>query len=207
MKHILPSLLLALLLFSCKGKQTTQSSAADSTATPRTDNAQETASSLHPDLLFMQVHGPVKTITLHGCSYEFGRDGQLLTIDGTDPTSPEASTISVERDSEGRIVKKIWTDGWSDYVWQDGLIVSEYKNDMDDEYTYAFTYDNDPAGYPRLQSAQVEEKTWKYTEDNGYQETKQRSITYHYLQSDDRGNWLTLEQDNDKTERTITYYE
>lgn len=210
MRHIIPSLFIAAVLFSCKGQQTNGNQASDSLSADSAATMASTADaadlSVHPDLVFMNAQGPVKTITIHGCVYEFSRDGRLLTIDGTDPCSPEASTISMERDEAGYIVKENWTDSYSVYTWQDGRVVSRYLNSMDDEYTYNYTYSDEAS--PRILSASLESRTWEYDDDHGYQVTKQRTISYEYPDIDAYENWLRMKtSDEEEVVRQISYYE
>ena len=140
-----------------------------------------------PDLVFFELHGPVKKMKEDFLVYEFDEKGNLTKHDGV---------FTFSRDSKGRIVKMEGYENHVSYLWDDERPVGSEAAAEGLTLSEAYTYDE------RGFVVKI-----KHTEDG---QVSYETLTYSGL--DPYGNWTQrssqgYEYGRGSATRTIEYYE
>lgn len=142
-----------------------------------------------PDLIFFELHGPVKRMieryeNNNSHTYEFDLRGNLVRLDGYDPFSvdvysnDEEDYTRFDRDNNGRIVEKSGWEWYTAYTWKAGYPSEASWGNEIEQGSFTIEYD-------------------KYGFRSGY---------YH-IDTDEYGNWTYKENyGGEITRRTIDYY-
>jgi len=196
-RHILPFCLTALLVLSAC----------------ISNKKQAAPERIAPDLAFFDVKGPVHLLADSTCDRlcEFDKDGTLLTIDGRDPFTEELLREYIEetgamiehprlgRDSLGQISLRGTVESETNYIWNNGRIVSETGVEESVEWANNYEYDADG----RLVKCVM--RIWSIDEDPEKGETYTSQYTYETF--DNYGNWTSRKNGDNVEKRSITYYE
>ncbi len=196
------------MLASCGGAKTqnTETSAQDKseTSTEVINNDLRTA-----DLSFCDVHGPVKSIQEDYYQYEFSADGQLVSVLGdkdvftrTEPVRVDAShELSVyKRNEKGEICEILHPEGYTNYTWENGRVVSSNYDSEGSAGAYKFIYDEN-GDLKSICGHEIDGDE----DDNSSVNCREYKIT----KRDSHGNWIERELVSDDPfveKRTIEYY-
>lgn len=154
-----------------------------------------------PDLEYMEVHGPVKSITYNEptMTYDYGRNGRLLLIDGYDPftqTPVELERICLKRNARGEINSYVQYESSEDYEWKNGKLA--VVDGSGEGYEWRVTYEYDDKGLLRA-------KKGKQQFHDG-SEQEQINTQFTYIDFDKYGNWTKRKVDGRVEKRTLKYF-
>lgn len=160
------ALLICIMFFSCANSEKGNESGA------------LRAPSVNPDLVFFELRGPVKKMTISDKTFEFDKNGNLTKIGGGEPS------LIYSRDDKGRIVEED-DELRVEYFW-DSIHPTGYYGPMIGEFS--ITYD---------------ERGFRIREESELTGI----MTYSYDKTDKYGNWLSrVDNEGGKVVREIEYY-
>lgn len=164
-------------------------------------DSQRLATQKTPDLEYMELRGPVKTLTTSEPTmrYDYSRTGQLLLVDGYNPfkDSPtELEQMCLKRNSKGEINSYTMYESSEDYEWKNGKIT--VVDGGGEGYEWRITYDYDEKGLLRSKKG-----TQQFHDGSEHEDI---NIQYTYLDFDKYGNWTRRKTSNGIEKRTIKYF-
>lgn len=214
---ILPSTYVLMLtsLFACGSKSNNDvksdndsiaaaAAAADSIAAAEARwvaDSQRLAKQRTPDLEYMEVHGPVKSITYSNPTmrYDYSRSGRLLLVNNYDPfteSQVEIDRMCLKRNQNGEISTYIMYESTEDYEWKDGRI--SVIDGGGEGYEWRVTMEYDEKGL--LRSKKGKQQFHDGTEQ------EQINTQFTYIDFDEYGNWTKRKSDGVTEKRTIKYF-
>ena len=164
-------------------------------------DSQRFANQHTPDLEYMELHGPVKSLTTTEPTtrYDYSRTGQLLLVDGYNPFTEnpvELERMCLKRNSKGEINSYVMYESSEDYEWKHGKLT--IVDGGGEGYEWHLTYSYDDKGMLRSKKG--------YQEFNDGSEHENINIEYTYLDYDKYGNWTRRKSSGGIEKRTIKYF-